>query len=86
MHVWLGLRRSTSLEIGNLHVFMYLVVNDVVENNLKYFEGEKESKPVKMPPTLLFFFFLASKSVDCVFERFHFLILILTYTFMTSVG
>lgn len=27
--------------------FMYLVANDVVENNLKYFEGEKESNAVK---------------------------------------
>lgn len=36
--------------------FMYLVANDVVENNLKYFEGEKESNAVKkkMPLTLLF--------------------------------
>lgn len=27
---------------------MYLVVNDVIENNLEYFENKKERKAVKM--------------------------------------
>lgn len=55
--------------------FMYLVANDVVENNLKYFEGEKESNAVKKKKCLSCCFSLASKSDDCAFEIFHFLIL-----------
>lgn len=54
--------------------FMYLVANDVVENNLKYFEGEKESNAVKKK-CLSRCFSLASKSDDCAFEIFHFFIL-----------